>query len=93
MYSATAQASIADGREKNGIRMPAWREVLTDQDGSIGAVLVGSAWESFATHSAPKRTLRKSVAGQHPRRANSANAWHAIKPIGRPMQKTSLPAH
>jgi len=23
--------SIADGREKNGIRMPAWREVLTDQ--------------------------------------------------------------
>jgi mono/diheme cytochrome c family protein len=24
-------ASIADGREKNGIRMPAWREVLTDQ--------------------------------------------------------------
>jgi mono/diheme cytochrome c family protein len=25
-------ASIADGREKNGIRMPAWREVLTDQE-------------------------------------------------------------
>jgi mono/diheme cytochrome c family protein len=24
--------SIADGREKNGIRMPAWREVLTDQE-------------------------------------------------------------
>jgi mono/diheme cytochrome c family protein len=23
--------SIADGREKNGIRMPAWREVLSDQ--------------------------------------------------------------
>ena len=23
--------SIADGREKNGIRMPAWREVLTDE--------------------------------------------------------------
>ena len=24
--------SIADGREKNGIRMPAWREVLSDQE-------------------------------------------------------------
>src|SRR5215469_18296014 len=24
--------SIADGREKSGIRMPAWREVLTDQE-------------------------------------------------------------
>jgi hypothetical protein len=24
--------SISDGREKNGIRMPAWREVLTDQE-------------------------------------------------------------
>jgi mono/diheme cytochrome c family protein len=24
--------SIADGREKNGIRMPAWREVLTDDE-------------------------------------------------------------
>ena len=24
--------SIADGREKNGIRMPAWRTVLTDQE-------------------------------------------------------------
>ena len=24
--------SIADGRERNGIRMPAWREVLTDQE-------------------------------------------------------------
>jgi mono/diheme cytochrome c family protein len=24
--------SIADGREKNGIRMPAWRDVLTDQE-------------------------------------------------------------
>ena len=24
--------SIADGREKNGIRMPAWREVLTDEE-------------------------------------------------------------
>jgi mono/diheme cytochrome c family protein len=24
--------SIADGREKNGVRMPAWREVLTDQE-------------------------------------------------------------
>jgi mono/diheme cytochrome c family protein len=24
--------SIADGREKNGIRMPAWREVLADQE-------------------------------------------------------------
>jgi mono/diheme cytochrome c family protein len=23
--------SISDGREKNGIRMPAWREVLSDQ--------------------------------------------------------------
>jgi hypothetical protein len=23
--------SISDGREKNGIRTPAWREVLTDQ--------------------------------------------------------------
>jgi mono/diheme cytochrome c family protein len=23
--------SIVDGRKKNGIRMPAWREVLTDQ--------------------------------------------------------------
>jgi mono/diheme cytochrome c family protein len=23
---------ISDGREKNGIRMPAWREVLTDQE-------------------------------------------------------------
>jgi mono/diheme cytochrome c family protein len=23
--------SIADGREKNGIRMPAWREVMSDQ--------------------------------------------------------------
>jgi mono/diheme cytochrome c family protein len=23
--------SIANGREKNGIRMPAWREVLTDE--------------------------------------------------------------
>jgi mono/diheme cytochrome c family protein len=25
-------ASIADGREKNGLRMPAWRDVLTDQE-------------------------------------------------------------
>ena len=24
--------SIADGREKNGVRMPAWREVLTDDE-------------------------------------------------------------
>jgi mono/diheme cytochrome c family protein len=24
--------SIADGREKSGIRMPAWREVLTDEE-------------------------------------------------------------
>jgi mono/diheme cytochrome c family protein len=24
--------SIADGREKIGVRMPAWREVLTDQE-------------------------------------------------------------
>jgi mono/diheme cytochrome c family protein len=24
--------SIADGREKNGIRMPAWREALIDQE-------------------------------------------------------------
>jgi mono/diheme cytochrome c family protein len=24
--------SIADGREKNGIRMPAWRGVLTDEE-------------------------------------------------------------
>ena len=24
--------SIADGREKSGLRMPAWREVLTDQE-------------------------------------------------------------
>jgi mono/diheme cytochrome c family protein len=24
--------SIAEGREKNGIRMPAWREVLTDDE-------------------------------------------------------------
>ena len=24
--------SIANGREKNGIRMPAWREVLTDEE-------------------------------------------------------------
>jgi mono/diheme cytochrome c family protein len=24
--------SIADGREKRGIRMPAWREVLTDEE-------------------------------------------------------------
>jgi mono/diheme cytochrome c family protein len=24
--------SIADGREKNGIRMPAWRDVLTDRE-------------------------------------------------------------
>lgn len=24
--------SIADGREKNGIRMPAWREVLSDEE-------------------------------------------------------------
>jgi mono/diheme cytochrome c family protein len=24
--------SIADGREKNGLRMPAWREVLTDDE-------------------------------------------------------------
>ena len=24
--------SIAEGRERNGIRMPAWREVLTDQE-------------------------------------------------------------
>ena len=24
--------SIAEGREKNGIRMPAWREVLTDEE-------------------------------------------------------------
>jgi mono/diheme cytochrome c family protein len=24
--------SIAEGREKNGIRMPAWREVLTDKE-------------------------------------------------------------
>jgi mono/diheme cytochrome c family protein len=24
--------SIADGREKNGLRMPAWREVLTDEE-------------------------------------------------------------
>ena len=24
--------SIADGREKNGIRRPAWREVLSDQE-------------------------------------------------------------
>ena len=25
-------ATIADGREKNGIRMPAWRDVLTDRE-------------------------------------------------------------
>ena len=24
--------SISDGREKNGIRMPAWREVMSDQE-------------------------------------------------------------
>ena len=24
--------SIAEGREKNGVRMPAWREVLTDKE-------------------------------------------------------------
>jgi len=24
--------AIADGREKNGLRMPAWREVLTDDE-------------------------------------------------------------
>ena len=24
--------SIADGREKNGIRMPAWRDVLSDKE-------------------------------------------------------------
>lgn len=24
--------SIAEGREKNGLRMPAWREVLSDQE-------------------------------------------------------------
>jgi mono/diheme cytochrome c family protein len=24
--------SIADGREKNGIRMPAWREVMSDKE-------------------------------------------------------------
>jgi mono/diheme cytochrome c family protein len=24
--------AIADGREKNGMRMPAWREVLTDEE-------------------------------------------------------------
>ena len=24
--------SIADGRERNGIRMPAWREVLSDEE-------------------------------------------------------------
>ena len=24
--------SIADGREKNGLRMPAWRDVLTDEE-------------------------------------------------------------
>ena len=24
--------SVADGREKNGIRMPAWRDVLNDQE-------------------------------------------------------------
>jgi mono/diheme cytochrome c family protein len=24
--------AIADGREKNGLRMPAWREVLTDEE-------------------------------------------------------------
>ncbi len=24
--------SIADGREKSGIRMPAWREVMTDEE-------------------------------------------------------------
>jgi mono/diheme cytochrome c family protein len=24
--------SIADGRERNGIRMPAWREVMSDQE-------------------------------------------------------------
>jgi mono/diheme cytochrome c family protein len=24
--------SIADGREKSGLRMPAWREVLSDED-------------------------------------------------------------
>src|ERR1700730_5810832 len=24
--------SIADGREKSGLRMPAWREVLTDEE-------------------------------------------------------------
>jgi len=27
-----AFTSIAEGREKNGIRMPAWREVLTDKE-------------------------------------------------------------
>ena len=29
---AGAFQSISDGREKNGIRMPAWREVLTDNE-------------------------------------------------------------
>jgi len=24
--------SIADGREKSGLRMPAWRDVLTDEE-------------------------------------------------------------
>jgi mono/diheme cytochrome c family protein len=33
--------SIADGREKNGIRMPAWREVLTDDEiGKVTAYVI-----------------------------------------------------
>jgi hypothetical protein len=39
--------SIADGREKNGIRMPAWRTVLTDQE----------IWARFVLPLWPRRSL------------------------------------
>jgi hypothetical protein len=45
--------SIADGREKNGIRMPAWREVLSDQE----------IWQATASFCRSARR-RRSVASR-----------------------------
>src|SRR3954466_9190695 len=48
--------SISDGREKNGIRMPAWREVLTDQE----------IWEATAYVLSICQTKRSNIGHTRP---------------------------
>ena len=55
--------SIADGREKNGIRMPAWREVLSDQEiWQATAYVLSICNEASAVFSAASRAVRHSGA-------------------------------